>query len=48
MLAGGAAASAVLWRFLMVTSPHGGDLPERLTRADRHALDDVLRQGMAH
>lgn len=43
MLVGGAAASAALWRFLMVTSPPAGEFTERLTSADRSALDDVLR-----
>jgi hypothetical protein len=45
MLAGGAVASVVLWRVLMVTSPHVG---ERLTSADRSALDDVIRRGGAN
>lgn len=44
MLAGGAAASAALWRFLVLQPPAGSGVPERLSSADRRALDDVFRQ----
>ncbi len=48
MLAGGAAATAALWRFLMLSPAPGGALTEHITTADRRALDDVLRHGAPH
>lgn len=46
MLAGGVATGALLWRFLMLAPAPAGSVSERLSTADRHALDDVLRQGV--
>jgi hypothetical protein len=43
MLVGGAAASVALWRFLMVMPAPARDAHEQLRRADRSALDGVLR-----
>jgi len=43
MLVGGAAASVALWRFLMVMPVPARDGHEQLGRADRRALDGVLR-----
>ena len=45
MLVTGAVASAALWRFLMLEPAPGDAVGERLSSADRRALDDVFRQG---
>jgi hypothetical protein len=47
MLLTGAVASAALWRFLMLEPAPGDGVGERLSSADRRALDDVFRQGTA-
>ena len=52
LLAGGVAASAALWRFLMLeSSPPGAvqlSVPEHLSSGDRQALDRVLGNRVAH
>ena len=46
MLAAGVATGAVLWRFLTLAPAPADGVSERLSTADRHALADVLRQGV--